>query len=193
MRIVACPMCQKPMQLPDDATGKRCKCLSCNEVFIVPSLPEEVSRPPVPASTPSDFSPVIERRIEKAQLKATLFSRELVRVQELLRTDPDMALTKCRQILESSVYQLHKTAIGNPGTKRLEQLIADLARQAALPRKIVALCEVVRELGNVGTHPIYDDEKPTHQEAQIALLSLIVVLDWFRRSQAPGVGAGGTV
>jgi hypothetical protein len=121
---------------------------------------------------------VIRRRINDAALHNSPFAAALRRAQELVMTDPDMGLAKCRQVLESILSRLHRDTIGNPGTKRLEQLVSDLARQGKLPRKVHALCEVVRELGNVGAHPIYDDELLSHREALISLQALVIVLEW---------------
>jgi hypothetical protein len=125
---------------------------------------------------------VIESRIEDAALHKAPVAAALRRAQELVMTDPDMCLAKCRQILESTLSGLHRDTIGSPGTKRLEQLISDLARQGKLPRKVQALCEVVRELGNVGVHPIYDDELLSHREALISLQTLVIVLEWQGRA-----------
>jgi pSer/pThr/pTyr-binding forkhead associated (FHA) protein len=126
---------------------------------------------------------VIQGRIEAAELHNSPVAAALQRAQELVRTDPDMGLAKCRQILENTLSELHRDTIGSPGTKRLEQLISDLARQGRLPRKVHALCEVVRELGNVGAHPIYDDEFLSHREAQISLQALVIVLEWQARAK----------
>jgi hypothetical protein len=67
----------------------------------------------------------------------------------------------------------------------LESLIREAAKAGALPRKISALCEVVRELGNVGAHPIPDEEKVSHREAQLATTALLLIFEWYNR-------AGGT-
>lgn len=130
-----------------------------------------------------------ERRILQAHLRHLPIFHDLERAMLLVDNNPDMGLAKCRQILETTLYELHRDSLGNPGTKRLEQLIADLARQGKLPRKVLALCEVVRELGNVGVHPIYDDEELSHREAQIALQALVIVLEWHSRSNCAALQA----
>jgi hypothetical protein len=127
----------------------------------------------------------VDSRVAHWGLATFSFSEDLTRVGALMKTDPDMALAKCRQILESRLHMLHAERVGPAGTKRLEQLISDLSRAGALPRKVIALCEVVRELGNVGVHPILDDEKLGHSEAHIALQSLTIILEWYVRSKGP--------
>ena len=124
---------------------------------------------------------LIETRIESANLVNPLYQFEIYRANELVWTDPQMALAKVRTILEGIMTRLHERAIGNPGTKRLDQLIRDLSTKGVLPRKILANCEVVRELGNVGSHPILDGEIVTHKEAQLALLALLIVIEWYNR------------
>jgi hypothetical protein len=100
---------------------------------------------------------------------------------DLIPANPDMALSKCRVILEEVLARRHRALLGDPGKRMLEQLIRDLTAKGFLPRKVKALCEVVRELGNTGAHPILDDEKVTHREAQVALLSLMTILEWHGR------------
>lgn len=124
---------------------------------------------------------LITTRIENANIANTQFQFEIHRAHELISTDPDMSMAKCRVILESLLIHLHKHTAGNPGTKRLEQLIRDLSSREVLPRKINSLCDVVRELGNVGSHPVLDDEKTSHREAQLALLGLIIIVEWYSR------------
>jgi hypothetical protein len=125
---------------------------------------------------------VLRDRITRWGLNETPFAAQLHSALDLVQTHPDMALTKCRQILEGCVIRLHQDKIGNTGTRRLEQILGELNRQNLLPRKVVALCEVVRELGNVGAHPLFDDETLTYREAGLALLSLFLVVEWYVRS-----------
>jgi Domain of unknown function (DUF4145) len=144
-------------------------------------LPEADGRPRPKSGVRVDE--VIDIRITAWRLDDSPFSDDLAQAKRLLRQHPDMGLAKCRQTLERCLHELHAERIGNPGTKRLEQLIQDLGRAGVLPRKVLALAEVVRELGNVGVHPIFDAEGLTHREAQIALLSLLIVLEWYARSK----------
>jgi hypothetical protein len=165
---------------------------------------DPVQLPPVPVSsvgrmgihlrprTPLMLDEVISIRLERWGLREGPFGDELARACDLADGDPDMALTKSRKILEGCLYALHKQRIGPPGTRRLEQLIVDLGRAGVLPRKMLALCEVVRELGNVGAHPIYDGEDLSHREAQLAVLTLTLILEWYvrrRECEAPTIQA----
>jgi hypothetical protein len=129
---------------------------------------------------------VFRRRIRNANIDNSQYRDEVISAIELSEFNPDMCLTKCRKILERIVHQLHDELLGKPGTKPLEQLVADLGRHGKLPRKVMSLCLVVRELGNAGSHPIYDDEQLSYREAQIAILSLINILDWTIRSRSAG-------
>jgi hypothetical protein len=126
---------------------------------------------------------ILGRRIRSANIDSSEYRYEILSAIQLLEFNPDMCLTKCRKILELTLYKLYSKLLGNPGTRMLDQLVSDLGRQKLLPRKVVSLCFVVRELGNAGSHPIYDDEQLTHREAQIALLSLINILDWALRAR----------
>src|SRR5262249_18659582 len=116
---------------------------------------------------------VVASRIDRWKLTDSPFFADLVRAQALTPTDADMALAKCRQILEGCLTSLYSRTIGSPGTRKLEELIRDLGRHKALPRKVFALCEVVRELGNVGAHPIYDDELLTYTVVSLESVSSV--------------------
>jgi hypothetical protein len=147
------------------------------------SEPAEEAPDPQHVGSEEVVESVIEKRTERLGLGETPFAADFREARELMKGHPDMALTKCRKILESCLNRLHRDHSSEPGTRRLEQLIGDGGRQGWMPRKVLALCEVVRELGNVGSYPIYDDEKLTHREAQIAVLSLMLVLEWYARSR----------
>jgi hypothetical protein len=128
------------------------------------------------------FAQVLRDRIRSWQIDKSPFHAHLVSALSLMQDHPDMSLTKCRQALEALINEQHQKRVGNTGTKRLDQLMTELKRQGALPRKISALCEVVRELGNVGAHPIFDDEHLTHREAAVSLLALALIVEWYVRS-----------
>jgi hypothetical protein len=124
---------------------------------------------------------ILRRRIRRLDLERGAFGDAITAIARLTEDDPDMALAKCRQTLErvlTAVFRQRR----DPGTRPLEQLIKELQREQVLPRKIVALCEVIRELGNVGAHAVHDDETVTYREALIAFNALTLVLDWYGRS-----------
>lgn len=131
------------------------------------------------------FEHLIAARMTRWQLDESEFGPDLDRAKSLVHTDPDMALAKCRVTLERCLWRFHEKTLGPAGTKPLEQLIRDLGRKSTIPRKIAALADVVRELGNVGAHPIIDDEDLSHREAQIAMLTLVLILEWYERTTNP--------
>src|SRR5581483_7253186 len=52
--VIRCPHCQKSMQVPDSAAGKRVACPACKQAFVVPALqPAAVgaAAPAAPAPT----------------------------------------------------------------------------------------------------------------------------------------------
>src|SRR5262249_9158610 len=86
---------------------------------------EELARSLGRGAAPEPCLGMVESRMSRWNLDSSDFSDGLQRAKELIATDPDMALTKCRQLLEACMYQLHEKVLGDPGTKPLEQLIAD--------------------------------------------------------------------
>ncbi len=131
-----------------------------------------------------------EARIRRWELDRGEHAEALQAIVGLVKTNPDMALAKCRQTLEAVLTRLYQGQVGDPRKRPLENLIRDLRNAGVLPRKLVALCEIVRELGNIGAHPILDDEHISHREARIALSSFIVFLEWHARATRTQEGAG---
>jgi hypothetical protein len=135
------------------------------------------------------FEHLLDQRVKRWELDRGEFGPDLLRLRALVRPDPGIAPAKCRVILVAVMRTEHERAAGRAGTKPLEQIIRDLARQGGLPRKVQALAEAVRELGNAGSHPIPDGEDLCHREAQVAALALLLILEWHRRaSGAPDPG-----
>jgi hypothetical protein len=143
---------------------------------------------PPPEATPALADALIDARIARQVEIDPSTLGEIHRVRALISTDPDMALAKARVLLERIAVTLFDKTVGKVGTRPLDALLRELSKSGILPRKVYCLCEVVRELGNVGVHPILDDEKVTHREAQISLLALLLVVEWYeRRAQSTQV------
>jgi diguanylate cyclase (GGDEF)-like protein len=119
-------------------------------------------------------------RFERWDIGATEFGTSLVRAQDLAREDPDMALAKCRKVLEAFAYRLFEDRLGDPGSRNLEKLLHLLGKDH-LPRKIAVLCGVVQRLGYTGAHPMHDDEKITEWEANLAIDAMALILEWLAR------------
>jgi hypothetical protein len=122
---------------------------------------------------------VIGFRLTHWSLRSSPYGPALEDILDLIKhRHPDMAIAKCRHVLEQVVSDLFRDHIGDPGTRPLEQAIRDLSKADAIPRKIRALCEVVRELGNVGSHALPDAERLSARDAYLAAQALTLVLDW---------------
>jgi HEPN domain-containing protein len=137
------------------------------------------------AEQPAPVTPglgVLLRRMKRWGLSESVFGQDLVAALRLVRDHPDMCLTKCRQILERVLHLFFRVKLGEPGTRNVKVLIQELGKSRHLPRKLMALCEVLRELGNVGAHPIHDPEHVSEREAELGLHSLLLILEWVHRT-----------
>ncbi len=56
-RPVTCPNCQKVIQVPEAAAGKRIKCKACDEVFAVPAAPKDKPTVAKPVAKPTVAKP----------------------------------------------------------------------------------------------------------------------------------------
>ena len=53
---LVCPHCQKLVTVPDQNAGQMASCPSCNQTFLVPSLPQMAALPPLEPDLPVDIS-----------------------------------------------------------------------------------------------------------------------------------------
>jgi hypothetical protein len=92
-------------------------------------------------------------------------------------SDPEMALTRSRKLLEAVVREVFERSTGEPaGTRPLENLIQRLVKDQHLPPRVAGYANFVRELGNVGTHAA--DSGVTAVDVRNALSQLARVLEW---------------
>ena len=66
--LIACPSCQRQLNVPDNAAGKqvRCPAPDCGTVFFVPAAPASVAPPPTPAAAPRPAAPGAARPAVRA-------------------------------------------------------------------------------------------------------------------------------
>jgi formylglycine-generating enzyme required for sulfatase activity len=115
--------------------------------------------------------------------------REGVRQAVLVAAiDPEMALTRCRKVLELMVRDVFERRVNEPaGTRPLENLLQRLVKDGHMPRRPAAFAHGVRELGNVGTHGI--GERCTADDVHQALAQLLPVLEWYAGAEPPAAAA----
>jgi len=111
--------------------------------------------------------------------------RKAIQVAEL---DPEMALTRARKVLEHVIREVFERRIKEPaGTRPLENLTQRLVKDNFLPYRMEAYANIVRNLGNVGTHK---SEPCTVADVTQSLSQLTVILEWYFDEERPGAGGG---
>ena len=131
------------------------------------------------------FEHLMDLRMKRWKLDQSEFSEAMIEARKLLRQKhPAAALVTCRTILEGCLGKFFEKHIGKTGNMPLDEVLRNFSRKAGLPRKVYALAMVVKELGNVGAHHIRppDFEHLSHREAQISLLALALLLEWYHRT-----------
>jgi tetratricopeptide (TPR) repeat protein len=111
---------------------------------------------------------------------------------EYARTDPGASLAKSRTVLEKVVLDLFRAEMGkDPRKPLLADMLGDNQFTRKIERRVLALMNNVRELGNLGTH----GETVVARDAERVLADLLDVLDWHleRGGTAAGVPAEGVV
>ena len=92
--------------------------------------------------------------------------------------DPEMSLTKARKVLEHIVYEVFRESVGEPpGTRPLQELTQRLVKEKHLPNRVAAYVNIVRELGNAGTHAT--GEHLSREDVAQSISQLLIVVDWF--------------
>jgi hypothetical protein len=106
-----------------------------------------------------------------------------LRAIQVAPADPEMALTRCRKVLESMIRQVYERRIAEPpGSRPLENLLQRLVKDGHLPRRLEAYANSVRMLGNVGTHGF--GEGVTADDVLHSISQLKPILLWYAQQQA---------
>src|SRR5262245_16570102 len=68
-------------------------------------------------------------------------------------TDPEMALTRCRLVLEHIIHDVYERSMGEPPAGRaLDKLIQRLVRAGYFPERLDAYAALIRKMGNAAVH-----------------------------------------
>src|SRR5262249_44675745 len=109
----------------------------------------------------------------------------------IAKTDPEMALTRTRKVMELVVRELYQRRIVEPpGTRPLENLVQRLVKDGFFPDTLDAYATTVRKLGNVGTHSF--GEPITVADVNRSLSHLQPILEWYFEQERPDALTGGS-
>jgi hypothetical protein len=98
--------------------------------------------------------------------------------------DPEMALTRMRKVLEYIIRHIFECHMGEPaGTRPLENLQQRLVREGHFPKRLEPYADLVRGLGNVGTHSF--TEQVTADDVLHSLQQFLPILEWYLREECP--------
>ncbi len=99
-------------------------------------------------------------------------------------TDPEMALTRSRKVLEYVIRDVYERRVNEPpGTRPLETLVQRLVKDGYFPDRLDAFAAAVRKLGNVGTHTF--GEKVEVADVYQSLAQLLTILEWYFEVERP--------
>jgi hypothetical protein len=92
--------------------------------------------------------------------------------------DPEMALTRVRKVLEYVVHDAYQRLVKKPpGSTPLEKLLQHLVSDGHLPVHLAPYTNLIRELGNAGTHR--PDGNYKLLDVNVSLIQLRAILDWY--------------
>jgi formylglycine-generating enzyme required for sulfatase activity len=103
---------------------------------------------------------------------------------QIADTDPEMALTRARKVLEYVVRDVYERRINEPpGTRPLENLLQRLVKDGFIPDRLDAYATTIRKLGNVGTHGF--GETIAVADVYQSLAQLMPILEWYFENERP--------
>ncbi len=124
----------------------------------------------------------VQSPVEQWGLQDSSFRKDLDHVLDLIHVDPEVALKKARLLLKGALRNRYRSLLGDPGNKRLGEVAHDLAERGHLPRKIVSLFNLVKDLtSKPGEDPIFSGDARVAREAHLALWCVAAILDWHSR------------
>lgn len=115
-------------------------------------------------------------RITALETRVADLASYLQSALDYLSSDPQSSLTKSRVILEKLLLQLYRgTMTREPARPMIGDMLSDRAFTAALPRRIVARMNAIRDMSNLGPH----GEEVDATDAMRVMRDLIDVLEWY--------------
>lgn len=99
---------------------------------------------------------------------------ELRGVQDLLETDPELAVMKIGRIVERELMELHGGVFTTPAPRRISATIAELEESEVLPPLLASSVDWIRRMRNVATH----GAGTSSNTAAKAFAELLGYLEW---------------
>lgn len=148
----------------EQVTEKTAATLDC---YVYPTPPrvahlqEKIAKPPV---SESRYRPYLEEAIAQ------------------IAPFPRSALNTCRVTLEQLLQDLYLERMNTPyGTRDIKLMLSDLKKAKLLPIKVKCWCESVREMGNLGSHPVREGIKSS--DAETVFQMLLPIIEWYETSK----------
>jgi len=150
---------------------------------LVQTLEERLRSRSVPSSTLS----LVLDRIDHLQKKAGNISQNAKKLAELQAVDVPSAWNFVRKILEEVMLSVHRDAGLAPGSMPLKQIVDQLNAEGVLPQDIKACVDLIREYGNIGSHPTQHVYNPSPEAMSVLVGALAQVLEWYVIDFQPSV------
>jgi hypothetical protein len=142
------------------------------------SVPAVVPPQEAATSVAEKLSKVLSR-LDSMETKMDEMRQDVLRSLEFLEKDPDVVVLKLRRNLEAIVRDLFTTRIKqDPGTRPMEELIRTLRREKQIPRVVATHMNTVREIGNLGAHPLDPGERIGLDDVAPGLHAFVSIFEW---------------
>ncbi len=128
---------------------------------------------------------------------AQAIANELYKINQIIDIDPEMGLVRIRRVLELILRNISEQNNIKVGTKPLEQLLMELAKDKIIPVLVQKHCRVIKEFGNLAAHGTnqLSFELSTEQvsdvisdiEIVMCIQSLGIITNWYKSHIIPNL------
>lgn len=106
--------------------------------------------------------------------------RSLLAAQRIATIDPQMAVAKCRQIVEAIAQRVYSGSLGAPGNKPLVNMVHELRESLVIPADIFTHYYNVRKQGNLALHGGQEENAALRPEVVRTVLGAAVrIATWY--------------
>jgi serine/threonine protein kinase len=135
---------------------------------------------PLRVSAESDPTGPEALTIYLEQLPDTDERRNLLTAQRIAAIDPQMAVAKCRQIVEAIAQRVYSRALRVPGNKPLARLVQELRESHVIPADVFTHYSNVRKQGNLALHGGHNEVTALFPEVVRTVLGAAVrIATWY--------------
>ena len=128
------------------------------------------------------------KQIQELESQVGSLTTSIQKLNDLVRTNFGSALNYVRQVLEEvvgDIFRRSKSSNLRPKEESLSSWIDLLSRDSVIPDDVAACMNLIRDYGNIGSHPGKVVFNPTDSAITLVLSALAQVFEWYVHTFLP--------